>query len=296
MAMKWGTETTIKCLEEYAKHSCLWDVNNPNYKNKHERNLALQRIVQKLNIESFDVNALKLKIHSIRNTYVNEITKVLRSKRSGVAPSEVYKPKLSWFRLADSFLRNIIKKRVHYSNVHVTLDEMPHFGGNLNNSDENFKKYQKPLHMRNSSLALRNVSLSRSPEQSTYEFVETHYDHTPETVSFSESGNANIGKKNELNHRYTNLDRSFVTLRELSSDAAEDEFDVFAKSIAVQMRQLTPKDALEVQAEIQNLLVRKRLNALRRIRSKYVASWDSDASCSSKSSSFSCPVSPTHTS
>lgn len=117
--MKWGTETTFKCLEEYAKHSCLWDVNHPNYKNKRERNLALQIIVQKLNIENFDIHALKLKIHSIRNTYVNEITKVLRSKRSGAASTEVYKPKLSWFRLADSFLRNIIKKRVNYSNVYV---------------------------------------------------------------------------------------------------------------------------------------------------------------------------------
>lgn len=119
MTMKWDTQTTIMCLEEYAKHSCLWDINNPNYKNKHERNLALQVIVQKLNIKNFDIHALKLKIHSIRNIYVIEITKVLRNKRTGAAYNEVYKPKLCWFKLADSFLRNIIKKRVDYSNVHV---------------------------------------------------------------------------------------------------------------------------------------------------------------------------------
>lgn len=116
---QWNGAQTIKCLEEYAKHSCLWDSSNSNYKNKHERNLALQIIVQKLNIDNFDIHALKLKIHSIRNTYVNEITKILKSTRSGAATVEVYKPKLSWFKLADSFLRNIVKKRVHYSNVHV---------------------------------------------------------------------------------------------------------------------------------------------------------------------------------
>lgn len=115
--------------------------------------------------------------------------------------------------------------------------------------------------MKASSLAQRNLCLSRNPEQSTSEFVEMRYDHTPET-SFKEAGNTNK-KKNELNRKYSlNSDRGFITLKKLSSEAGEDEFDVFAKSIAVQMRQLTPRDALEAQAEIQNLLVRKRLIAL----------------------------------
>lgn len=171
------------------------------------------------------------------------------------------------------------------------MDELPLFGTSLSKSNEYFKKCQKPLYMRTPSSAVRDVCVSRSSEQSAHEFVKTHYDVTPQT-SISDTDNTNR-KKNELNCRLPNSDRGFIMFKELSNEAG-DEFDVFAKSIAVQMRQLTPKDALEVQAEIQNVLVRKRLNALRKTHLKRIPSWDSDITCSSKSSD-SYPASP-HTS
>jgi hypothetical protein len=104
---KWGTDQTIKFLKEYSMYSCLWDYNDEQYKNKNARNDALQALAAFMNIENFDANAAKNKIHSIRNTYMNEMTKIARSKKSG----KVYKPKLPWFNLADNFLRKIVKKR-----------------------------------------------------------------------------------------------------------------------------------------------------------------------------------------
>jgi hypothetical protein len=104
---KWGTDQTIKFLKEYSTYHCLWDYNDEQYKNKNARNDSLQALAAFMNLENFDANAAKNKIHSIRNTYMNEMTKIARSKKYG----KVYKPKLPWFNLADSFLRKIVKKR-----------------------------------------------------------------------------------------------------------------------------------------------------------------------------------------
>jgi hypothetical protein len=104
---KWGTDQTVKFLKAYSTYSCLWDYNDVQYKNRNARNDALQSLAAFMNLENFDANAAKNKIHSIRNTYMNEMTKLARNKKSG----KVYKPKLPWFDLADNFLRKIVKKR-----------------------------------------------------------------------------------------------------------------------------------------------------------------------------------------
>lgn len=87
-------------LTEYEKLPCLWDRTHELFKNRESRAKAEEILSQKLGI--MDSKTLRRKIRSVRGTYNTEIRKVKLSLESG---HEVYVPKLSWFHLADSFLR-----------------------------------------------------------------------------------------------------------------------------------------------------------------------------------------------
>lgn len=87
-------------LTEYEKLPCLWDRTHVLFKNRESRAKAEDILSQKLGI--MDSKTLRRKIRSVRGTYNTEIRKVKISLESG---SDVYVPKLSWFHLADSFLR-----------------------------------------------------------------------------------------------------------------------------------------------------------------------------------------------
>ena len=115
--MKWGSEEIIKFLDLYAAKTCLWDYNDVNFKNKVKCAAALDFILEELAIDGMSVDELKNKIHSIRNTYTNELRKMEKSKKSGSGSDEIYKPKIPWFNLADSFLRKIVTKRKSHSNL-----------------------------------------------------------------------------------------------------------------------------------------------------------------------------------
>lgn len=114
MAEKWQPPIVLKCLEEYYRHPCLWDVSSTEYKNKDKRQAALDEMASILKVTP---EILKTKIHSIRNSYINEKNKIQRSMKSGARASEVHVPKLTWYTFADSFLGRVIQKRHSKSNV-----------------------------------------------------------------------------------------------------------------------------------------------------------------------------------
>lgn len=87
-------------LTEYEKLPCLWDRTHEHFKNRETRAKAEEILSQKLGI--MDSKTLRRKIRSVRGSYNTEIRKVKLSLESG---HEVYVPRLSWFHLADSFLR-----------------------------------------------------------------------------------------------------------------------------------------------------------------------------------------------
>ncbi|XP_049952196.1 uncharacterized protein LOC126464487 isoform X2 [Schistocerca serialis cubense] len=115
--MKWGTEQIIRFLDIYAMHRCLWDFNDADYKNKQQRAAALEAILRDLNMDGLTMPELQTKIHSIRNTYTNELRKMEASKSSSCGTDRIYKTKIPWFELADSFLREIVYKRKNYTNL-----------------------------------------------------------------------------------------------------------------------------------------------------------------------------------
>lgn len=87
-------------LLEYEKLPCLWDKHHEHFKDRRERSKSEEILGEKLDI--MDLKTLRRKIRSVRGTYNTEIRKI---KMSLETEGDVYVPKLSWFPIADKFLR-----------------------------------------------------------------------------------------------------------------------------------------------------------------------------------------------
>lgn len=90
-------------LEEYQKHPCLWDKTIHEYRNRIKCDYAEKCLLQVSNMAG--IKELKRKIRNIRCRYNQEKAKIKSSMKIGSSSSVMYKPKLVWFSLADSFLQ-----------------------------------------------------------------------------------------------------------------------------------------------------------------------------------------------
>lgn len=104
MAGKWDSETTVKFVQEYKLHECLWNFKSPKYKSKQLRETAYKNIVNIMNLPGFGVPEVKTKIKNLRSTYCQEKKKILNSKRSGAGNEAIYSPNIKWFWELDKMM------------------------------------------------------------------------------------------------------------------------------------------------------------------------------------------------
>lgn len=116
MAGKWTEESTLKFVELYRDHECLWNTQLLVYRNKQARATAIKSIVNEMNITGFNDVDVKNKIKNLRSTYGQEVAKIRKSEHSGMRTSEIYEPKMKWFAIMKIFLKGIDKKRETLSN------------------------------------------------------------------------------------------------------------------------------------------------------------------------------------
>ena len=74
----------------------------------------------KRNVAVESVEVLRKKIKSIKNVYRQELTKIEKSKKSGAGADDDYQSKLTWFKRADIFLKNV-SSRTTTSNLVSTF-------------------------------------------------------------------------------------------------------------------------------------------------------------------------------
>lgn len=97
---------TMQLLHEYKKEDCLWNSSMDDYPNKEKRVRAAQKIAKILNIKNFEGQHVLIKIKNLRNSYSQELKKIKESIDTlGPDSPDLYRPKVQWFSLMDSFLR-----------------------------------------------------------------------------------------------------------------------------------------------------------------------------------------------
>lgn len=97
---------TLQLISEYKKEPCLWNSSLNDYPNKSKRARAAEKIARILNIKNFEGKHVMIKFKNLRNSYSQELKKIKHSiDKVGPNSPELYKPKVPWFPLMDSFIR-----------------------------------------------------------------------------------------------------------------------------------------------------------------------------------------------
>lgn len=73
----------MKFIHLYESHEVLWNTSTSEYKNKHARQIALEKICKEMATQNFGVNEANAKIN-IQSAYCQEVKKVIASKYSGI--------------------------------------------------------------------------------------------------------------------------------------------------------------------------------------------------------------------
>ena len=97
---------TLQLITEYKKEPCLWNSSLDDYPNKTKRARAADKIARILNIKNFEGKHVLIKFKNLRNSYSQELKKIKASlDKVGPNSPELYRPKVQWFPLMDSFIR-----------------------------------------------------------------------------------------------------------------------------------------------------------------------------------------------
>jgi len=94
---RWTNKAVRSLIKAYKQEPCLYAVNTPNYRNKHIRNKALQKVcvaVSQFRPETTE-NDCSTKFRSLRNQFTIENAKIKASIKSGTDTDVRIKIKLS---------------------------------------------------------------------------------------------------------------------------------------------------------------------------------------------------------
>lgn len=115
---KWSLKQSVKFLRLYGAHRCLWDLKDPDYRNKLLRDAALEDIASCMG-HGLDAKFVDKKVKIFRITYMQERKRLVDLLKENKEP-EI---QLKWFPLADCFLRHHIGLRAFKE----TDPELPQF-------------------------------------------------------------------------------------------------------------------------------------------------------------------------
>nr|XP_012141022.1 PREDICTED: uncharacterized protein LOC105662533 [Megachile rotundata] len=106
MSLKWNEGLVISFLKTYKQHPCLWNPYHRNYYNCHEKNAALRKIIDALDIPGFTVNDYLQQIKIIREKYKQEQARTIKCIQS----QKHYKSPFPWYNIVAEMLMEVINE------------------------------------------------------------------------------------------------------------------------------------------------------------------------------------------
>ncbi|CAK1604544.1 unnamed protein product [Parnassius mnemosyne] len=230
--LKFGSADLIKFIEIYRSHECLWDTENVNYKNRDARSAALVAFSQEFGVDGLGPKEITSKIKNLRTQYQAERKKIKDSMSTGSGTADIYKSKLSWYNLMDSFLRKTSEHRETTSNMNDTslASQEIVFEYFENENTENIEN------VINSNIqVVDDVLPFPMPKKTTKKagYIESALDKLD-----------NIEKRARLEKK-------------------DDDLDNFGKYVAYSLRILNTENSIHAQDEIQAILSKYKLQDLR---------------------------------
>lgn len=121
MSERWTSEEILRFLDSYQKYDILWNKQFNGHRDKNGRENALKNLVKDMGMEGLTLDIARSKIKMIKTVYNQERNKILKSQLNAKNPSDVYKPRLSWFEKANSFLQDVCSQRSQNNAVSTIL-------------------------------------------------------------------------------------------------------------------------------------------------------------------------------
>ncbi|XP_047004066.1 uncharacterized protein LOC124622417 [Schistocerca americana] len=230
MLKKWSTVTIVHFLELYEERPCLWNHKYESYKDRNMREHALLEIVNYMRkiVPDCNLALVKAKIRSIRNAYINEYNKILKSRKNGASADDVYKPTVGWYATADRFLKYVVETR----EAKDTLENE----GSIDIKEDNISVHSP------------GSPMTEQPQQEPQSCIKRKYPfHSKEPE-----------KRPKSNQKVEAVTEAVAVLREITEKVEElkqDELDAFGKTVVAYLRKMPDDVALDCQAEIINYLI-----------------------------------------
>ncbi|XP_028167359.1 uncharacterized protein LOC114357780 [Ostrinia furnacalis] len=228
--MRWSEVETLKFVKMYLRHENLWNPSDTSYKMKIKREKAYNDIITEFHSSTgilMSETELRIKIKNLRSTYTQEVSKI----RQRSSPDFIYTPTIKWFAEWHSCF-SAIKKRMD------SLEDEANEKKNCNLTDQK----HNPLTSQSNDYLL---------------FLKA------EPQDFSLSMSQKIKKKRKSKKNSPNFpERSQRDNVDLCSSSKDDEFDIYGKYLAAQLRNMDFNKALRLQLEIQTIVSEARMTAL----------------------------------
>ncbi|XP_050347638.1 uncharacterized protein LOC126771672 [Nymphalis io] len=250
--MRWSESETYEFVKLYFSHEHLWNNEHEHYKLNKLRLKSYRNIVSEFNTLtgiSLTVSEIRGKIKNLRSTYTQELNKI--KCRSG--PHYTYEPTIKWFaywhkRFQPYWVQKATDSNSTFEEPGDTDNEsqklwIANDTGNL--SDDIHHSF---VPGNNNDLTL---FLKSEPEDSHLnQIVKRHRPHK-------------IKRKKIKLHLSTGVsDEMSFSLQSNMNSVKEDEFEIYGKYIAMQLRTMDLRKALRLQIEIQSLIGKARLSDL----------------------------------
>ncbi|KFM62349.1 hypothetical protein X975_12306, partial [Stegodyphus mimosarum] len=249
MATCWPHYRQLQFISDYKSLSMLWDVNNPDYRNRDERTHAYRMLADKYKITLLDVEK---KIKCLRTIFRREHIKVLHKKAVG----EKYKP--LWFGY---------EAMLFVSEIDNKLDKGYHSENDPESETQLIKRIkQEPT----ASTQYEKVVINSVPNETNFEENDelisddaTEHgftlDDTLKEIEVASLWDFSSSSKKQKKYSFTSSSLSKASVASKKSEETDvrkkDECDIFGEYIACKLRRISSPHAKSIVEHLINNII-----------------------------------------
>ncbi|XP_018316353.1 uncharacterized protein [Mycetomoellerius zeteki] len=280
MPNAWTEDDTEKLIALYGQYQCLWNPFHPEFNNKSLRYEAYKKIKNSINIPGLTICDCINRIANVKKEYCYELSKIA----AAISCEKLYVPKAKWFKRMHilffpymSLSHNNFRKqddnhkKFHGSNIqdkflHSSFEKSENKQICSNNTCGmcELQEIELCLKLRDTVHSVQKLQDALVPS-ATIQTVDVATETSNGTVEQETQTDLLHGRKYIAGDNEGKQDRSTCTnipIEVYGRKKIEDNFDIFGKSIAFQLRTIDIQTAMELEKEIQNLVTKARLKIL----------------------------------
>ncbi|CAG9585596.1 unnamed protein product [Danaus chrysippus] len=271
MTDRFSESQMLRLVEVYRDYECLWNMWSDLYKNREARQIAYMEIYRRLNIPGLELKDIPKKIKNLRSSYCQELKRMENSIRQGNTGESLYEPRVSWFSLAESYLKPFIKRHelIAPDPSVIPAGEMTSYGHSQTNVNYGSKEELLAESLRRKEIKREDESEEESfNEENTKNIKRCSYENTQTFKNNGISSGFSLSK-NEHNisqvlAKIEKIANNITKCAETFSKTKEDEFDIFGRYIAKTLRSLPKELSIAAKLAIQKSVSDIQIKAVRK--------------------------------